>query len=105
MKTRDIRLEIKIWGSILDCRVFLENDNEVGFWAYNASKKIFFKELKSYQIDGPLDTKMFCKGKNGASATLTIKIKGQDDETLVCVIEDGSSTESKSITIKENLNL
>jgi VCBS repeat-containing protein len=102
MKTRDIRLEIKIWGSILDCRVFLETDNEIGLWAYNASKKIFFKDLPSYQIDGMLETKMLCKGKNGASATLTIKIKGQDDETLKCIIQEGSSSESKSITIKEN---
>lgn len=102
MKTRDIRLEIKIWGSILDCRVFLENEDEVGLWAYNTSKKIYFKELQSYQIEGSLDVKMNCKGKNGASATLTIKINGQDDETIKCTIQNGSSTERKSISIKEN---
>jgi len=102
MKTRDIKLEIKIWGSILDCRVFLENDDEVGLWAYNASKKNYFKELQSYEIEGLLDVKMKCKGKNGASATLTVKIKGQDDETLKCTIQNGKSTESKSFTIKEN---
>ncbi len=100
MKTRDIKLEIKEWGSILDWQVSLENV-KVGNWAYNASKKIYFKDLQSYSIDGLLDVKMNCKGKNGASATLTIKIKGQDDETLKCIIENGSSTGNKTITIKE----
>ncbi len=99
MKTKDIRLEIKIWGSVLDCKVFLEQ-NEVGLWAYNASKKIYFKELHSYQIDGDLDVKITCQGKNGASATLTVIIKEQDNETLTCTIIDGSSTKSKSIKIK-----
>lgn len=98
MKTRDVRLEIKIWGSMLECRVFLETD-EVGLWAYNVSKKIFFKELPDYPIEGKLDVRMFCKGKNGASAKLTVKIKDQADDSLECVINEGNSETSKSITI------
>ncbi len=100
METRDIRLEVKIWGSILDCQIFLENNQEVGFWAYNSSKKIYFKELKMYEIDGGiLDVKILCKGKNGAKATLLIKIDGQLDETIICEIEHGASTKEKSINI------
>lgn len=102
MKTRDLRLEVKIWGSMLDCQVILETENEIGLWAYNASKKIFFKDLPSYPIDDTLEIKMICKGKNGAKATLTIIIKGQENEILECEIQDGSATESKSIQINEN---
>ena len=100
METKDIRLEIKIWGSILDCQIFLENNQQVGFWAYNSSKKVYFKELKMYEIDGGiLDVKMLCRGKNGAKASLLLKIEGQLDENLICEILDGKSIIEKSINI------
>jgi hypothetical protein len=100
MKIRDIRLEIKIWGSLFDCSVTLEETNVIGLWAYDTKKMIFFKELKSYPIEGTLEVKISAKGKNGASSTLTIKIKDQEDETLKCEIQDGSAIEKKSISIK-----
>ncbi|NBA88289.1 hypothetical protein GVN16_21130 [Emticicia sp. CRIBPO] len=100
MTTKDLKLELKPLGSILDCRVFLETHDEIGLWVYNTEGKYFYKNLPNYPIDGTsLEVTMIAKGKNGASTKLTIKIKGQPDETLTCLIKEGSDIEQKSIII------
>ena len=104
MPTKDLRLELKPFGSILDCRVFLEVNDEIGLWAYNAQGKFYYKNLPSYPIIGnTLEVKMVAKGKNGASTKLIIKIEGQDNSELNCIIQNGSDVEEKSITIS-NIN-
>lgn len=99
MSNKDIRLELKIWGSVLDCRVYL-NENEIGNWGYDRKNKVRFKELRSFPVEDTLDVETVAKGKNGSSVTLEVMIEGQDGEQLECVVEDGMTKTYKSIVIQ-----
>ena len=99
MKTVDIRLELKKHGAIHNGYVFLEKNEKIGFWLTDPEKGILYRDLNSYPVEGALDVKMNVTGKNGASATLTIKIKGQEQTQLICTINNGFSSEEKSISI------
>lgn len=98
MKRKNLKLEIKFWGSILQCKVLLENI-PIGMWAYNSKNKYYFKDLPDYEIDGNLDTELKIRGKNGGSATLIIKIEGQNEERLTSIIQNGKGISRKSIDI------
>ncbi len=101
MKTVDIRLEVKLWGSLHNCHVYLENMDKIGLWSYDSEKNIHYRDLPNYEINGNLDVKMEATGKNGASSTLVVKIKGQDPVQLICLIQNGHAASQKSITINE----
>ena len=99
MTNKNLRLELKFWGSILDCHVYLD-DNEIGGWDYDKAEKIRFKELEAYHIDGSFDVKIVARGKNGASVKLNIIIEGQESKQLEGFIEGGVTQVYKSIQVQ-----
>ncbi len=99
MTNKNLRLELKFWGSILDCHVYLD-DNEIGGWDYDKAEKIRFKELEAYHIDGSFDVKIVARGKNGASVKLNIIIEGQESKQLEGLIEGGVTQVYKSIPVQ-----
>lgn len=99
MTNKDIRLELKFWGSILGCHVYLD-DNEIGGWDYDKAEKTRFKELEAYHIDDSFDVKIVARGKNGASVKLNIIIEGQESKQLEGVIEGGVTQVYKSIPVQ-----
>lgn len=99
MEAKDINLELKVQGSILDCRVFLEKTDEIGLWIFNNKDQFYYKSLPNFPITGGLEVKLVAKGKNGASAKLLVKIKGLPQSELICVIQKGVAIAEKTIII------
>lgn len=99
MSNKDIKLILKIWGSVLDCHVLL-NQKAVSGWEYDRKNKVRFRELDAYEIEDILDVEVIAKGKNGASVTLDVLIEGQETEQVECVVEDGMTKVYKSIVIQ-----
>lgn len=96
---KNITLEISIWGSVFDARVYLEG-NEIKLWQTNTSKKIKFRKLPNYDVDGTdLDVVLKTEGKNGSSVTLTIKFDNIIIDTITCINNKGIGNESKSYSI------
>lgn len=99
MSKKDIRLTLILWGSVLDCHVFVGQQPVTG-WQYDRKNKVRFKELNGYEIEDTLDIEIITKGKNGASVILDVHIEGQEVERLECVVEDGMTKVYKSIAIQ-----
>lgn len=96
MMNKDLKLELSFWGSILDCHVYI-NDNEIGGWDFDRKRKIRFVNLESFRIEDSINVEVVARGKNGASVKLEVMIEGQDNILLEGVVEDGITKINKSI--------
>lgn len=97
----NITLEISTWGSVFDARIYLEG-YEIKLWQTNTARRIKFRHLPDYYVDGgSLDVALETDGKNGSSATLTIKF---DDfvDTFTCTNNHGQGVVRRSYPVNSH---
>lgn len=100
MDNRNVRLELKFRGSVLDARVTV-NSVQIGKWDYDKVEKFRYKDLESYSLGDVLDIEIITKGKNGAAALLEVIVEGQDNVLIESVVEKGITQTHKTIIIGE----
>ncbi len=100
MDKRNIRLELKFRGSVLDCRVTVNGEN-MGGWDYDKAEKLRYKELDAYATGGSLEVEVITKGKNGAAALLEVQVEGQEPVVIESVVEKGITQTHETIVIED----